>query len=178
MLTATAGGAQLELELTATNTGDDAWSFTAALHGYLVVRDPGATITGVGGLLAEDNAAPRTDGDGGPPLVPLGGPGEAVPALTARDVAVLGLDDPVELVDPLLGTVTLTAGGFTDRVLWNPGPQHGLPDVPDGAEAGFVCIEAARLSPVTLAPGESWTGRQVLVAEPVAGATSLAREAL
>ena len=89
--------------------------------------------------------------------------------LTPRDVSLLGVTDPVELVDPLLGRAALTAEGLTDRVIWNPGPGHGLSDVPDGAQAGFVCLEAARLTPVTLEPGQTWVGRQLLRSEPVAG---------
>ena len=67
----------------------------------------------------------------------------------------------------------MTGEGFTDRVIWNPGPGHGLADVPDGAEAGFVCVEPARLAPVLLRPGDTWSGWMRLTAEPVAGFTSL-----
>ena len=46
---------------------------------------------------------------------------------------------------------TRSRDGFADRVLWNPGPHAALGDVPPGGPAAFVCIEAAQLTPVTLA---------------------------
>jgi glucose-6-phosphate 1-epimerase len=70
----------------------------------------------------------------------------------------------VTLDDPVFGPLTITADGFADRVVWNPGPDAVLGDVPPGGAVGFVCVEPAQLSPVTLAPGETWTGRQTLEA--------------
>ncbi|MFI7585592.1 D-hexose-6-phosphate mutarotase [Spongisporangium articulatum] len=163
-LTATVAAQELTIDLEVRNDGAQPFEFTAALHGYLVVRDPHAELAGLGGLHAQDNARPEPADDGDP--VWLGAPGESVPALQPRDVSLLGATDPVDLVDGTLGRLTLTAEAFTDRVVWNPGPGHGLADVPAGAEAGFVCVEAARLTPVTLPAGATWTGRQTLRAEP------------
>ncbi len=150
-LQATAIGSRLDLELVARNTGSEPWSFTAALHSYFTVGDPATVITGLGGRAASDNA------DGGASLV-LGSPGEALEALATRDVSIAGASDPVTLEDPELGRLVITANGFPDRVVWNPGPGHGLADVPPGAETGFVCIEPAVLEPVELMPGSVWTG--------------------
>lgn len=158
-LTAVARGRRLDIDLSVRNTGTESWSFTAALHGYLAVLDPTAVLAGLGGRGAQDNAA-------GGARIRLGEPGEALAALDRRDVAVPGVTDPIELIDPEAGLTTLTAEGFTDRVVWNPGPGHGLGDVPEGAESGFVCLEAARLDPVELRTGERWTGRQTLAHEP------------
>jgi glucose-6-phosphate 1-epimerase len=152
-LTATAAGDRLELVLGVHNPGDGPFSFTAALHGYLVLGAPTATVHGLGGSVAEDNeqggrlmtVEPR-------PLV----------ATDQRDIAVRDVTAPVVLQDPVLGPLLLTAEGFADRVIWNPGPDAALDDVPPGGAAGFVCIEAAQLAPVTLAPGVTWTGRQTL----------------
>ena len=83
-------------------------------------------------------------------------------AVERRDIAVRDVAGPVTLDDPVLGPLTLTADGFADRVVWNPGADAALPDVPSGGAAGFVCLEPAQLAPVTLAPGETWTGRQTL----------------
>ncbi|MBT0767508.1 D-hexose-6-phosphate mutarotase [Kineosporia sp. J2-2] len=147
VLTARAAGQTLDLELTARNTGDSAWDFTAALHSYFTVGDSGATIAGLGGRAASDNADGRT--------TVLD---EVLRALDTRDVSVEGATGPVLLDDPELGRLTVTANGFPDRVVWNPGPGHGLGDVPAGGESGFVCIEPALLEPVELAPGSAWTG--------------------
>ena len=152
-LTAAAAGDRLDTALTVHNPGDAPFTFTAALHGYLAVGDPATTVRGIEGHRAEDNEAGNrltTVPDG--PLV----------AVERRDIAVRDVAGPVTLDDPVLGPLTLTADGFADRVVWNPGPDAVLPDVPSGGAAGFVCIEPAQLSPVTLAPGETWTGRQIL----------------
>jgi glucose-6-phosphate 1-epimerase len=162
-LTATAAGNRLTTVLDVHNPGHRPFDFTAALHGYLAVGDPAATVTGLGGLVAEDNA----DGE---QLVAV--PADPVTATGRRDLAVRDTTAPVTLTDPGLGSViltgelTLTGDGFADRVLWNPGPGRPLGDVPEDAGSEFVCIEAARLSPVTLPAGATWTGRQTLTARP------------
>lgn len=150
VLTARAAGRTLDLTMTARNTGNQPWSFTAALHSYFTVGDPTTTITGLGGHLGTDNA------DGAP--VALGDPGDRLLAIATRDVSIEGAADPLVLDDPALGPLTVTANGFPDRVVWNPGPGHGLGDVPAGTESGFVCIEPAVLNPVSLGPGADWTG--------------------
>ncbi|GLY31228.1 D-hexose-6-phosphate mutarotase [Kineosporia sp. NBRC 101731] len=142
-----ASGSVLDLTLTARNTDTAPWNFTAALHTYFTVGDPTTVITGLGGRTAADNAG--------------GSPGvldDAVLALGTRDVAIAGASGPVTLEDPELGPLVITANGFPDRVVWNPGPGHGLGDVPPGAESDFVCIEPALLEPTELAPGSVWTG--------------------
>ena len=139
----------LDVTLAVRNDGDQAFDFTAALHSYLVVGDPGARVHGLEGRPAEDNAAGRA-------AVTM--PAEPLAALEQRDVAVRGVTAPVVLDDPALGPLSVTATGFADVVVWNPGPGHGLADVPDGAERGFVCIEPAILTPVWLFPGAEWHG--------------------
>ncbi|GAB6900510.1 D-hexose-6-phosphate mutarotase [Kineosporia succinea] len=146
-LTARAAGQTLDLALTARNTDDRPWSFTAALHSYFTVGDPATTVGGLGGLTASDNA------DGSQQQLD-----ESLLALGTRDIAVEGAGGPVTLDDSRLGRLVVTANGFPDRVVWNPGAGHGLGDVPPGGESGFVCIEPALLEPVELAPGSAWTG--------------------
>jgi glucose-6-phosphate 1-epimerase len=152
-VTATAVGDRLDTELAVHNPGDAPFTFTAALHGYLAVGDPGATVHGVGGLGAEDNE------QGGRPVTVQPAP---LVATDRRDIAVRDVPGPVTLQDSVLGPLVLTADGFADRVIWNPGPDAVPGDVPPGGPAGFVCIEAAQLAAVALAPGETWTGRQTL----------------
>jgi glucose-6-phosphate 1-epimerase len=152
-LTASAAGDRLETELTVRNPGDAPFTFTAALHGYLALGAPEATVHGLGGHRAEDN-------EQGNEVVTV--PEGPLVATDQRDIAVRDVSGPVTLDDSVLGPLTLTADGFDSRVLWNPGPDAGLGDVPPGGAAGFVCIEPAALTPVTLAPGETWTGRQTL----------------
>jgi glucose-6-phosphate 1-epimerase len=75
---------------------------------------------------------------------------------------VPAVDQPLTLDDPVLGPLVVTAEGFHDRVLWNPGPGHGLGDVPAGAERDFTCIESAELTEVVIKPSDTWQGTQTL----------------
>ena len=114
-----------------------------------------ASLHGLDGLLATPN-------EGGPPAV-LQGPPDLVGPL---DVAVAGADGPLVLRDPVLGDLRLAAEGFGSRVVWNPGPGRAPGDVHPGGEAEFVCVEPARLDPVTLEPGGRWSATEVLTALP------------
>jgi glucose-6-phosphate 1-epimerase len=149
----------LDTTLVARNSGDMAWEFTAALHTYLALGDGEARIHGLGGRIAEDNA------DAGR-ATSLGPTGTSLRATTSRDIAVMGAREPLVLDDPVLGPLEISAEGFSDRVVWNPGPGHGLADVPEGGERDFVCIEAAELTAVTVQPGDTWRGRQTLRSSP------------
>jgi glucose-6-phosphate 1-epimerase len=154
-LGARAGGDRLEITLGVRNDDDVEWSFAAALHAYLRLGDPGSLIRGLGGRTAENNAAPGQ-------LTTLGTTRTALPATEPRDLAVPDVDEPLLLDDPVLGPLLISAEGFPDRVVWNPGPRHSLGDVPAGAEREFVCIEPAALKPITIRPGASWNGQLVL----------------
>jgi glucose-6-phosphate 1-epimerase len=154
-LTARAAADTLEIGLSVRNTGDEEWSFMAALHSYLALGDPEATIEGLGGRTGQDNANSGA-------ALRLGTDGERLRATQARDVAIEGVDQALNLDDPELGQLIITAEGFPDRVVWNPGSGHGLSDVPDGDEKYFVCIEPAALTPIALAPATTWNGLQRL----------------
>ena len=140
---------RLEIDLVVSNTGDKAFTFTAALHAYLAVPDAGrVTVDGVGGLTAQDN------GGGGGDLTLAAGPFTVTPPV---DLAVLGARAARVLRGGAGGDLVITTGGFTDTVLWNPGAED-LPDVPGGAQSGFFCLEPAVLTPVVLPAGGTWRG--------------------
>jgi glucose-6-phosphate 1-epimerase len=155
-LATVADGARLTMTATVSNDGDRPFTVMLALHTYLAVSDAAtATVHGLAGRTAVDNA------DG------------AVRTLPQHPWAVLGPTDlalpgalagaqPVRLVDPVFGDLELTAEGLDDLVVWNPGPDHGLADVPPDGASSFVCLEAARLTPVTVAAGRTWSGTQHL----------------
>lgn len=157
-LTATAQGDSLSVRLNVRNTGENALLFTAALHTYLAVDSPDAQVVGLGGRPARDAMS------GGRGTI-LGG---RIPATNPMDLMVEGVGDvPVEVHDAPGGRpVVLTARGFGDRVLWNPGPGHTLADVAPGAERGFVCVEPAVLEPVDLSPQARWEGGMRLTVLP------------
>jgi glucose-6-phosphate 1-epimerase len=61
--------------------------------------------------------------------------------------------------------LSIETDNMPDAVIWNPGPDKcaALKDMPAEGWQHMLCIEAARINqPVTLAPDESWTGRQSL----------------
>ena len=155
-LTAWAAGSRLDLRLEAVNRGLDDFEFTAALHAYLRVSDVReVNVEGVGGHLCEDNARAAATS-----VLPEG----PLPAAGPVDLAVREVDGPVVVRDPQLGDLTVLAEGFADRVVWNPGAGHGLADVPEGGERGFVSVEPAALTPQHLAPQQTWTAGMSLLA--------------
>jgi glucose-6-phosphate 1-epimerase len=181
-LMAEAAGPELTLTLQVRNEAlpDGApFTFTAALHAYLTADVAVARLAGLGGLPAEDNAA------GGTLVRRLPDP---LPARGPVDVAVRETRGPVELDDGLGGRLRLRCvgpdeadraetvdgpetaegpgrtDGFDSLVVWNPGPDHGLSDVPPDGSGQFLCVEPARLTPVRLAPQESWRATARLTA--------------
>lgn len=156
-LTATALGDSLTVRLRAHNTGDSALPFTAALHSYLAVESSDAQVVGLGGRLARDTAA------GGRPTTLA----ERIPTRQAMDLIVEGVRAvPVEVHEASGEALVLTAHGFRDLVLWNPGPGHTLVDVAPGDERGFVCVEPAVLEPVVLPARSRWEGGMRLTVRP------------
>lgn len=154
-LVVSASARDLLMGLTVSNRSPDVARFTGGLHTYLAVRDPQASITGLAGTHAWDGvstSAPTFS-------EPIGGP---LRALAAQDRVISGATEPVVLHDRELGQLEVTARGFTNRVVWNPGPGHDLPDVPPGDEAHFVCIEPTTVVPVVLPPGGVWEVSQQL----------------
>jgi glucose-6-phosphate 1-epimerase len=130
----------LHLTLEVRNDGDDSFSFASALHSYFQVADL---------------AAVRIDG---------------------VQVATLAIADKFDQIYRDIegeiavatgdGTLTLTQSGFRDAVVWNPGAADAaaLADMEDDEYRRFVCVEAAHIAPVTLAPGAVWHGHHGVVA--------------
>jgi glucose-6-phosphate 1-epimerase len=156
-LTVPVGGSQLEVSLQVTNTGTQPFDFTAALHTYFRVQDIAAVVVeGTGGLAyrefgvdsAQAESELRIDGE--------------------TDRIYWNVPGPITLHDAGR-TMRVTASGFPDAVIWNPGPEKAaaLVDMePDGYRS-MLCIEAAVIGqPVKLEPGAAWRGAQTLAALP------------
>jgi len=129
----------LRLALTIENTGTTSFPFHAALHTYLAVGDvTQATLTGVL-------------------------PGGASLALNDPiDQIFETVAGPLQLQGPM-GSLHLAHTGFRDVVVWNPGPDAGLADLPTGAYRAFVCVEPAVVGQaVVLAPATHWEGVTVI----------------
>lgn len=141
----------LFMQLTVRNTGDDSFPFMAALHPYFAVADVlQVQVKGLQNLRFADHVTMLEHEDG-------------------AEWVSFGTD--VDRLYHDAGTRKLQAAGyefsqvgFSDVVIWNPGPVTGgkIQDLaqPDGWQR-FVCVEAAQVvKPVHLAPGEEWTGTQ------------------
>ena len=64
-------------------------------------------------------------------------------------------------------TTAVRATGFSDTVVWNPGPERGatLGDLEPDGYLRMLCVEATiSRAPATVAPGARWTGSQTLTA--------------
>ncbi len=152
------GGQALALTLRVVNTGTQAFSFTSALHTYLRVEDVRlAAVAGLKGLHYADSAHAEQESVEQNERVTF--PGEV-------DRIYFGTQAPVYLIQPDR-RLTVQAEGFTDSVIWNPGPGKGaaLADLHPQGYLEFACIESASIRPaVQLAPGGTWQGTQTLTA--------------
>jgi glucose-6-phosphate 1-epimerase len=141
----------LNVCLTVRNTGLDPFPFSAALHTYyLIDRLDQASITGLQqGRLADQDQI-----------------------MALQEPAALRFDGKLDRIyfqvpGPLVlhsaaHTARLELAGFTDVVVWNPGPFDAalLADLGDQEYRHFICMEPALIEPAVLAAGAQWRARQ------------------
>jgi glucose-6-phosphate 1-epimerase len=157
-LTISAWASRLDIELAIANMEERPIAFTAALHTYLrVASRRTATVEGLQGCRYIDTA------NGGSEHIDEAA---AVQFATEVDRIYLRTTSPLRLSGGPT-RMTITASGFCDTVLWNPGSQvDTFKDLPADEAEQFVCVESACIGdPVVLAPGEVFRGLQTLTAE-------------
>lgn len=148
-----AGG--LDVQLTVLNRGATAFSFAAALHTYLAVPAfEGATLQGLQGChFTDEHSAQRQQEDAS--KIRFAGP---------LDRVYYDVPGPLALQSNEV-KLHVSQQGFTDAVVWNPGPE-GVAQTSDfapHAHEQFVCVEAAAIGrQPTLEPGTQWQGSQHL----------------
>ncbi|WP_293777327.1 D-hexose-6-phosphate mutarotase [uncultured Oxalicibacterium sp.] len=156
-LTVTLESGRLVITLQVTNADTQAWPFTGALHSYLHVDDIGKTeLLGLQGTRYQDATADNIEVIDPDPVVRIG---------AELDRVYLSPPASLQLVEEGKPALQIGKTGFTDTVVWNPGPElvQTLSDMPDADWQQMLCVEAACASaPVILQPGESWIGSQVL----------------
>ena len=149
-------GRTLELELTVTNDGDAVFAFTAALHTYLRVADIRTTqVRGLRGVRYRDKNLRLDDVPEAAAELAIDRPIDRVYHATPAELAVVERDR----------VTTVGATGFTDTVVWNPGPERGaaMGDMEPSGHARMLCVEAAvARTPVEVLPGAAWRGTQRL----------------
>ncbi|KQM71265.1 D-hexose-6-phosphate mutarotase [Xylophilus sp. Leaf220] len=147
--------AHLQVELTARNTGDTAWDFTAALHTYLQVDDVAqARLDGLDGCARWDSVADVHAVQQGP--VGFGGEYDCVFSAPPGPLRLQAGDATIQIAN---------SPSWTNTVVWNPGEAlcATLPDMPADGWRRMLCVEAACVdTPVPLAPGAHWSGFQRL----------------
>lgn len=149
---------RLDLEFEVDNRGTDVLSFTGALHTYLRVREAEeARLEGLYGFTYRDsangNAIKRETGD-------------ALMVDAEVDRVYRQVNRPLLLRDGSR-TLGINTEGFPDVVMWNPWETRcaALADMPDNGFRRMLCVEAAAAdTPITVAAGEQWWGRQTLIA--------------
>lgn len=148
----------LTVEMTVENTDSHPFEFTVALHPYFGVRDAFATqvhgLTGTRYRDALQDGAVFEETD------------EALHITGPLDRVYFDTPDQLELVEPHR-VLRIEKRGFPDAVVWNPGPAgtSSRADFVPGDERAMLCVEAAAVGrPITLAPGERWTGTQIMTA--------------
>jgi glucose-6-phosphate 1-epimerase len=151
----------LRVELAVSNRDACAFTFTAALHTYIGVSDAEkAAVSGLQGLRYRDTARGGVEGV------------QQESRLNIKDeIDRIYFDVPaqpaLELQEPVRRT-RIFSEGFCDAVVWNPGPEKvaQFADLDADGWRRFICVESAVIGkPVTLAPGQSWRGAQVLVVD-------------
>ena len=156
-LTVALAEGRLDVELSVANTGEAPLRFTGGLHTYVGVRELAhLRIEGLHGLPLHDRLRDEQRREDHHQLG-IHGEMENLYAAVHR---------PLLLREPGRQRV-IDADGFDELMLWNPGPAkaHALADLPDEDWQRFVCVEAVRVNaPVEVAPGETWIGRQGLLA--------------
>ena len=146
-------GAVLQLELTATNTGSEPFTFEEALHTYFHVASiHQVKVQGLADTPYLDNTDNNREACD-PAELTFTGP---------TDNAYLNTQSPLELIDPQYNR-TLRTEKIHSRstVAWNPWQAAAarLPDLADDEWTRMACVEAANIlaDAITLAPGEHHT---------------------
>ena len=148
----------LTVSLVIRNSGDSAFSFTAALHNYFAVTGvQQAAVEGLSGLVYVDKVAGGTRCVEEDAELQIRSETDRVYVAGPRQVAI----------SSALGSSSTVIGadGFGDWVVWNPWRElsSSLADMEPDDYLEMLCVEAARISdPVVLTPGATWNGTEVI----------------
>lgn len=143
----------LQLTLVVRNTDTQSLDFTGALHTYFAVDDIAQTrLEGLQGRPEWDAVSDR-HAQG---LSPLRFDAEFDRVYDAATAALV-------LREAAHTLVIEQSPSWAQTVVWNPGCDKVLPDLPAGGYAHMLCVEAAQvMAPVHVAPGVEWQGWQRL----------------
>jgi glucose-6-phosphate 1-epimerase len=147
----------IEWNLEVSNTGAEAFDFTAALHTYLAVADvQQAAISGLATVPYLDALRHGAQ---------VTSPAHLLHIADEVDRVYLHPPTTLVLLNGGLPYMQIEQTGFADTVVWNPGPARAaaLGDMPAADWKHMLCIEAAQVQqPVRLLPSVHWYGMQRL----------------
>ena len=150
---------QLTMTLAIHNMDSAPFTFTAALHTYFAVSDiHKVALQGLSGLSYWDNNGSDFKRDR------FIQNDDQLTFPDAIDRVYFSCQKSLQLVDGN-ERLSIQADGFNEVVVWNPGAEatKKLDDMADNEYQKMLCIEAALIDkPITLAPGETWHGSQIL----------------
>lgn len=143
----------LQLTLDVRNTDAQPLAFTGALHTYFAVDDIAQVrLEGLQGQPEWDAVVDRHATG----ISPLRFEAEFDRVYEAAEQALL-------LRDAAHTLAIAQSPSWAQTVVWNPGRDKVLPDLPAGGYARMLCVEAAQvMAPVRVAPGADWQGWQRL----------------
>lgn len=146
----------LQLDFSVVNNGDTEFSFTTALHTYFQVDDITQTlIHGLGGLDYRDTVGGSRDCRQEEPFLEITAETDRIYTNITSDIVIVQPHQQVQI----------RQSGFNDAVVWNPGAEKNtqIGDLePDGYQR-MICVEAATIrQPISLAPGQLWSGTQLM----------------
>lgn len=145
-------GTELQMHLRVRNTGQNLFSFAAALHTYFMIDELSAmTLDGLLGVPFSDHVLPQPQfGTQSSPLLTCAGHMDRIYRGIPGDMTMSYGE----------GKINLEQEGFVDAVVWNPGAglAQEVGDLGIGEHLKFICIEAARLEACELTPGTEWRG--------------------
>ncbi|KAL3700858.1 hypothetical protein R1sor_018880 [Riccia sorocarpa] len=153
-------GGDLTMTAKVKNIDSKPFNFTFALHTYLSVAD--ITEVRVEGLETLDYY------DNLDELKRSTEQGDALTFDTEFDRVYLSTPNKIAVIDhKKKRTFILKKDGLPDAVVWNPWERKAklMADFGDEEYKYMLCVEAAAVEkPISLKPGEEWTGRQELSA--------------
>ncbi|KAG2575346.1 hypothetical protein PVAP13_7KG428400 [Panicum virgatum] len=156
------GDLMLTSRIRNTNADGKPFSFTFAYHTYFKISDISEVrVEGLETLDYLDNLQDRAR---------FTEQGDAIVFESELDRIYLGTPSKIAIIDhEKKRTFVVRKGGLPDAVVWNPWDKKAkaMSDFGDDEYKRMVCVEAAAIEkPVTLKPGEEWTGKLELSAVP------------
>lgn len=150
---------RVSMTLTIHNIDSKPFTFSAALHTYFAINDiHQVQLHGINGLQFWDNNGSDFQRDR------YIDEKNILEFPDAIDRVYFNCQKPLHLVDGR-DRLAIQAHEFTEVVVWNPGAEatKNLNDMADDEYQKMLCVEAAIIdNPITLGPGETWSGSQTL----------------